>query len=296
MVNYAYQDHEYDFEVEVHVEVRIEDGEIFAIFYSIDPETGLPPPVEIGFLPPEPANETDDPVPGAGRGQGHLAYAVMPKPDLTSGTEIRNVATIQFDFSLEIETNQVDPLDPSKGTDPEKEALVTIDADTPTATVGALPASSPSPVAVAWGGASASGMHAFDVYVRPQGGAWKSWLVNTTRTSAAFAGAPGTTYEFYAVGTNNVGVRGNYLPVVQASTTAQADTIGLGIGITTAGAVRLAWTARPGLLYQVQASNDQINWIDAGPAQSTMAPSETLTHTDENYDGATNQFYRIVME
>ncbi|MFQ5965289.1 MAG: RHS repeat-associated core domain-containing protein, partial [Candidatus Scalinduaceae bacterium] len=106
-----------NFEVQIEAGIHLSTGQVYANFYSIDPLSGLPPPVEVGFLPPED---------GTGRGQGHFSYTVKPKGGLPTGTEIRNVAYITFDFQETIATNQVDPHDPSKGTDPNKEALNTI--------------------------------------------------------------------------------------------------------------------------------------------------------------------------
>lgn len=110
------------FEVQIRAGLDLSTGRITARFMSIDPATSLPPEVMIGFLPPED---------GTGRGQGHLSYLVRAKPHLSSGTEVRNVAVIQFDFSETIATNQKDPHDPAQGTDPSLEALVTIDAAPP---------------------------------------------------------------------------------------------------------------------------------------------------------------------
>ncbi len=107
------------FEVQIEAGIYLTTGEVYANSYSIDPLTGLPPTVDIGFLPPED---------GTGRGQGYFSYVIKPKPGLTTGTEIRNVAQISFDFQQTIATNQVDPHDPSKGTDPSKECLNTISA------------------------------------------------------------------------------------------------------------------------------------------------------------------------
>ena len=117
------------FEVQVEAGIRPSSGEVYATFQSIDPATGLPPPVEIGFLPPE--DET-------GRGQGQISYTVRPKAGLPTGTEVRNVALIQFDTAAPIATNQVDPHDPAQGTDPAKECLNTIDVDGPVCTVALL--------------------------------------------------------------------------------------------------------------------------------------------------------------
>ena len=109
-----------DFEVQIEAGIRSDTGEVYANFYSIDPNTSLPPSVLVGFLPPED---------GTGRGMGHFSYTVDAKSGLADGTEIRNVALIQFDRGEIIATNQVDPHDPSQGTDPAKECLNTITTD-----------------------------------------------------------------------------------------------------------------------------------------------------------------------
>jgi hypothetical protein len=103
---------------EVHIEAGIHPGtgQVYAKLQSIDPITGLPPAVAIGFLPPEN---------GTGRGQGHISYLIRQKTGVSTGTEVRNVAQIVFDGQPPIATNQVDPHDPTKGTDPAKEAPIT---------------------------------------------------------------------------------------------------------------------------------------------------------------------------
>jgi RHS repeat-associated protein len=219
VVDYAYTDDDYDFEIEVHIEVWLENGIFHANFLSFDPETGLPPPVDIGFLPPE-----TDPV--TGRGRGYVSYLIRPKPNLASGTTIRNIATIQFDFSLEIDTNQVDPLDKTQGTDPEKEALVTIDAGKPTSSASALPATvHTTDFVVSWSGEDdegGSGIAFYEVYARTGGGGWDLWLT-TDETSATFSGENGMTHSFYTVATDNVGYREIKIPVAEASTTVASD-------------------------------------------------------------------------
>ena len=106
-----------EFEVQIEAGIHLATGEVYAKFYSIDPNTSLPPTVNVGFLPPED---------GTGRGMGHFSYVINTEPNLPTGTEIRNVAYITFDFIERIATNQIDPHDPSKGTDPAKECLNTI--------------------------------------------------------------------------------------------------------------------------------------------------------------------------
>jgi len=191
-----------DFEVQIEAGLYTDTGEVFVNFYSIDPETELPPSVEIGFLPPE--NDT-------GRGQGHFSYVIRANDGLASGTEIRNVAEIQFSFGEVIATNQVDPHDPSQGTDPDKEALVTIDAGLPSSEVSALPAETNTlAFQVSWTGeddTGGSGIAGYEIYAQDNGGEWQMWLQNTAQTSETFTGDNGHTYAFYSIAIDNVGHR-----------------------------------------------------------------------------------------
>ncbi|MCA9047934.1 MAG: RHS repeat-associated core domain-containing protein, partial [Planctomycetaceae bacterium] len=184
--------------VEISVGLRPETGEVTARFVSLDPDTGLPPEVQFGFLPPED---------GTGRGQGYFSFIIRHQSGLATGTEIRNVADIVFDFSETIATNQVDPHDPSQGTDPNKEALVTIDAEGPTSVVSPLPGKSPAMFQVSWTGddGAGSGIGTYDVFVSEDGGGFTLWLNDTTETSSEFTGEDGKTYAFYTVATDGVG-------------------------------------------------------------------------------------------
>jgi hypothetical protein len=200
-----------DFEVHIEAGIHLGTGEAFANFYAIDPETGLPPPVDSGFLPPED---------GTGRGRGHIGYVIRAKSGLPSGTEIRNVATIQFDFGLKIATNQRNPLDPSQGTDPQLEALVTIDADAPTSRVDPLPAMSFPQFSVSWSGTDGtSGVREYNIYVSRGGATYEPWLLATRGTSADFTGESGHTYTFFSVACDNVGHVESKSPMVEATTT-----------------------------------------------------------------------------
>jgi PKD repeat protein len=195
-VNY----NETDFEVHIVVDLDLATGRVTACFYSIDPDTGLPPTVDIGFLLPED---------GTGRGMGHISYIIQPKADLTTGTEIRNVALISFDGQPQIATNQVNPHDPSQGTDPSKECLNTIDAGVPTSQVSALP-----PVVyttnfnVTWTGTddpNGSGIAGHDIYVSDNGSPFTLWLARTAPTQSTFTGTSHHTYAFYSIARDNVG-------------------------------------------------------------------------------------------
>ncbi len=77
-----------EFQVEINLTVNTQTGLLKAVFQSLDPDTGLPPDVLTGFLPPED---------GTGSGIGHFSYTVEPKADLPTGREIRNIASITFD-------------------------------------------------------------------------------------------------------------------------------------------------------------------------------------------------------
>ncbi len=189
-----------DFEVQILLDFNAATGRLFTQFLSVDPLTSLPPDVLTGFLPPED---------GTGRGQGHFNYTINPKPNLPTGTQITNIAIIQFDGGEIIATNQVDPHDPTKGTDPTREAHNTLDSGTPTSSVTALPTiTSTASFTVSWSGQDdmgGSGIAKFDVFAGIDNEPLTLWLDDTADTSATFTGEVGHTYHFYSVATDNVG-------------------------------------------------------------------------------------------
>ncbi|QKS29606.1 MAG: tandem-95 repeat protein [Candidatus Accumulibacter similis] len=189
-----------DFDVQIEAGINLATGQVYAHFYSIDPDTSLPPDVLTGFLPPED---------GTGRGMGHVSYLIDQKPGLATGTEIRNIALIVFDGQPAIATNQVDPHDPAKGTDPAKEALNTIDAGAPTSSVTALSPTRTRPdFLVQWTAtddAGGSGVASHDIYVSTDGGSYVLWKDDITATSATFTGQAGHSYAFYSVAQDHVG-------------------------------------------------------------------------------------------
>lgn len=132
------------FEVQIEAGFNEDSGEIYAVFDSVDPDTNLPPAdVLTEFLPPED---------GTGRGQGFVTYTVQGDANLATGTAISGVANISFDYQPIISTDQVDPHDAAKGTDPAKRALVTIDANIPSSQIAALPAYETATFNVSWSG------------------------------------------------------------------------------------------------------------------------------------------------
>jgi hypothetical protein len=189
------------FDVQIEAGIHSATGQVFANFYSVDPNTSLPPSnVLTGFLPPED---------GTGRGQGYITYSVAPKASAATGVVIPNVAYVTFDAGQSIATNQVSETNPAAGTDPNKEARVTIDANIPVAHIAAMPGNVAPIFNVFWSGdtgAGGSGIASYTVYVSTDGGAtYLPWLVNTTATSATYYGAVGINYSFYVVATSHVG-------------------------------------------------------------------------------------------
>jgi RHS repeat-associated protein len=186
-------------DVVVEAGVDYDTRTLYLLIQAIDPLTGFPPELLTGVLPPED---------GTGRGQGHISYLIGVEPEVASGTVIRNIATIVFDLNDPITTNQIDPLDPSAGTDPALEAFITIDAGIPSSHVLPLPAARPAAFEVTWSGQdepSGSGVATYDLFVSTDGGEYLPWLIETTLVSALFEGEPGHAYSFYSIAKDHVG-------------------------------------------------------------------------------------------
>jgi hypothetical protein len=214
------------FDVDVEAGIHTDTGQVYATFASIDPNTELPPDVLTGFLPPED---------GTGRGEGYVSYMIQPNAGLATGTAITNVALVTFDQNPAIATDQVDDTNPSKGIDPTKLALVTIDSVPPTSSVGSLPsAESTGSFTVTWSGKDdigGSGVGSYNIYVSDNGGPYTLWQPVTTQTSAAFTGINGHTYAFYSVATDNAGNVQPAPAAAQATTTINAAVVGTTISV-----------------------------------------------------------------
>lgn len=187
------------FDVHFEASLDLATGRLRAVFRSIDPNTSLPPDVLTGFLPPNNTN---------GIGQGFIEYTIEPRAGLPTGTQIRNIALISFDRQPTIATDQIDPLNSAAGNDPNKQALVTIDAGAPTSSVASLPAESGRTFVVQWSGnddAGGSGIASYDLFISTNGGPASLWFQTTNAGGAIFQGELSQTYAFYSVARDNVG-------------------------------------------------------------------------------------------
>jgi hypothetical protein len=147
-------------------------------FDSLDPQTGSPLTDPLGgFLPP---NRTPP------EGQGSVSFSVQVKPNLATGTEVRNGASIVFDSNSPIIT---------------PEWLNTIDRSSPTSSLLPLAATISSlKFPVRWqGNDTGSGIKEYTVFVSDDGSPFREWLTRTDQTSAEFTGVNGRTYSFYSI-------------------------------------------------------------------------------------------------
>ena len=180
----------------------IDENTIVWWFHCIDPETGeWPDDPMAGFLPPfNPETEFEI---------GWVDFHVDPVAGLASGTQLSNVAYVEFDFAGDIYDHPAPKVDPD--VEPAEPApwINTIDAGVPTSQIEALPFFTGNEVVtVRWHGQDeedGSGIASYDVYVSVDEGAWEPWLSDITDTEALFLGEPGHTYAFYSLATDNVG-------------------------------------------------------------------------------------------
>jgi hypothetical protein len=169
-------------------------------FTSLDPTTGEPPTDPLaGFLPPN-LNPPE--------GQGSVLFTVDPVESLPTGTEIRNQASIVFDFNEPIVT---------------PEWLNTIDVEDPSSqVVSAAVTACSQAIQVIWSGSDpSSGIASYDVLVSEDGGPFTPWQNDVVETSATFVGEWGKTYGFYSVARDQTGNVEDASLVADATATVQ---------------------------------------------------------------------------
>lgn len=138
----------------------------------------------------------------------NVFLAAKPAPGLPSGTEIPNVAEIQFEI--------FDPL-------VTPEVVNIIDTDKPNCVVDDFPAvTSTEEFTVSWTGTDAVGeVEAYAVFVSANGGGWEPFLAETSETSAQFAGENGSTYDFLCAARDTAGNTEEDSLLAEATTTVE---------------------------------------------------------------------------
>jgi hypothetical protein len=194
--------------VDVDCNLTLATGVFECLFRGKDPDTG-----ELAdFLPPNTLSAHP-------KGQGWISYSIMPKPNLPTGTIIKNKATIDFEVGVlpaPMETPEV---------------FNTIDSGIPISNVLPLAATQTSlSFIVSWSGndnAGGSGVKNYDIYVSDNVGPYSLWLT-TSDTSATFTGINGHQYAFYSRARDNVGNIEDAPAAADAVTTIQATSQYLG--------------------------------------------------------------------
>ncbi len=171
------------FAIDATMSVRIQgsldssSGRLTWTFDTIDPLTHLPPSdPTLGFLPPD----TD-----GKRGQGYVAFSVLPKAGLADGTVISNLASVVFDANAPI-------LTPTWTN--------TIDATLPTSRIQSL-VGKPGTTSfdVAWSGNDAgAGVANYTIYVSDNGAPFVAWQTAVATSSSTYVGVSGHSYGFYS--------------------------------------------------------------------------------------------------
>ena len=178
----------------------INDSTLVWWFHCIDPETGTwPEDPYAGFLPPF--------NPNTGFEIGWVDFTVDPVQDLSTATELANVAYVEFDFAGDIYDHPAPKVDPEVEPAEPNPWVNTIDADKPSGTVLPLNAQqNANQFVVEWSGTDVgSGIATYSIFVREDDAPWQLWLADTAETSASFTGRLDHTYTFSAVATDNVG-------------------------------------------------------------------------------------------
>ncbi len=257
-------------------------GEVTWHFIAVDADTKLPPSDPLaGFLPPN-INSPE--------GQGSVTYWVTPKEGLPTGTQIRNIASITFDFNEPIQTN---------------EWLNTLDNDLPQSNISQFsPAQTSNNFTVTWAGTDiGSGIQYYNIYVSTNNGNYALWLNHTTNTSATFYGQSGKTYNFYSIAADNTNNIEAPPALPDATTTTPQDTpatvlvtvtsnpAGAGLvkvdGTVVNTPVTFSWV--PGSQHTIEALSPTaqtgtqhlwLNWSDGGSqSHSYITPTSSATLT-----------------
>ncbi|MCW3108782.1 MAG: hypothetical protein JWQ09_3288 [Segetibacter sp.] len=135
----------------------------------------------------------------------NVVYSIKPKPNLPSGTIIKNKASIQFEIFDTVITNEV---------------VNIIDAVLPKSSMLPLPVISPiANFPISWAGIDSIGeIESYSIFVSENGEGFKPYL-ETSNTSDTFAGQAGKTYEFICIAKDVAGNVETKNTIAEAKTT-----------------------------------------------------------------------------
>lgn len=173
--------------------IDIVNNEIFWIFRSIDPATGLAPTEALkGFLA---INDTTAKADSAayGAGEGFVSFYVVPDSTVAkTGDTVSAKASIVFDINEPIETNTWQN---------------TIDAVAPVSKIESASAKN-GDITLNWSGiddAGGSGVKEYALYVSENNQPYELFQDKIADNSIMYPGIPGNSYCFYTLATDNTG-------------------------------------------------------------------------------------------
>lgn len=183
--------------VDITAGIDVTKQEVFWIFESIDPETGLAPSdALLGFLPVNDTTVTiyNDTI--TQQGEGFVSFIIKPDKESITGDSIQASASIVFDINAPIPTNTWENL---------------IDAFPPNTTVGPLPDTmANSSFELSWSGTDdpgGVGIAYYDLFVSKNGEAFYLYQAEIDTNFILFKGEAGSSYSFYTRATDQVGNR-----------------------------------------------------------------------------------------
>jgi hypothetical protein len=181
--------------VDVIAGIDITKGEVFWIFESIDPITGLAPlDGNTGFLPVNDSTVTIYTDTITQKGEGFVSFNISPKSNSQTGDSVKQNATIIFDQNEEIPTNTWTNI---------------IDALPPTTIMDSLPPnSSELDILLSWSSTDdpgGVGVRSYDLYVSKDSAQYKLHTAKIDTTSISFFGKQGSYYQFYIRAKDHVG-------------------------------------------------------------------------------------------
>ncbi|MEO0777150.1 MAG: hypothetical protein AAF146_11325 [Bacteroidota bacterium] len=180
--------------VDVTAGIDVVSKEVFWIFESIDPLTGLPPEDALtGYLP---VNDTttlyNDTLPK--RGEGYVTFTIQPKNTLLTGDTVTTQAAIIFDINAPLITNTWTNL---------------VDAFGPVSQIDTV-FQNGDDYRLIWSGVDdvgGVGIEYYELYVAQDAGPFLLYQSEIDTTVLEFPGVPGSTYAFYVRSIDHVGNR-----------------------------------------------------------------------------------------